>query len=397
MVKNSVCKTGARDPSPANIDYDRSHIAPLNFIADWINMKYTEAEVQGLKAQDAKNYCIDLMHQMKAKELGPISPGEVQLKELEFELQLKAAETADSRLREEHLERIKTLELKIQEERAAVEQQTRAAEERQAEYASVIQQVADSQEKLSIQLDRATREHAVKIQIMKSEYESTSADLQRKIDSLQSEKDQLLEKISSLAEIEVNAIEIVQLKDKLVEKKSNLIREEKLLDEEIESAVYEKQKALIQIQREQEIELVELKTQHRKSLLDANQDTLNSLLAHLELESIRPNEFEKLKREASENRQLEEQEIHRIEHDAVADFKRKFNINFSETMDMTELFYREKATAEENQTLEATVKKLESDLSRAREHMEKESERVAKAIEAARTHIENKIESGAKG
>lgn len=359
-------------------------------------MKYTEAEVQGLKAQDAKNYCIDLMHQLKAKESGPISPGEVQLKELEFELQLKAAEAADSRLREEHLERIKALELKIEQERAAVEKQINAAEEKQAEYASVIQQVADSQEKLSVQLDRATKEHAVKIQMMKSEYEATSTELQREIDSLQSEKDQLLEKISTLAEIEVDAIEIVQLKDKLVEKKSNLIREEKSLDEEIESAVYEKQKTLKQIQREQEIELAELKTRHRKLLLDANQDTLNSLLAHLELESIRPIEIEKLKSEASEYRQLEEQEIHRIEHEAVADFKRNFNINFSEPIDVTELFYREKAVAEENQTLEATVKKLESELSRSRAHMEKESERVAKAIEAARTHIENKIESGAK-
>ena len=37
-------------------------------------MKYTEAEVQGLKAQDAKNYCIELMHQLNAKESGPISP-----------------------------------------------------------------------------------------------------------------------------------------------------------------------------------------------------------------------------------------------------------------------------------------------------------------------------------
>ena len=336
------------------------------------------------------------MHQLDAKESDPISPGEVQLKELEFELQLKAAQAEDRRLREEHLERIKALELRIEEEKSAVEKQVKATEEKQAEFASVIKQVADSQEKLSVQLDRATREHAVKIQMMKSEFEATSSELQQDIASLQQKKDDLVLNISNLAGIEVDATEIDQLKEKLVDKKSSLERKEKTLDEEIESAVYEKQKTLKQIQREQEIELAELNTRHRKAILDINQETLDALLASLKLVSIPSFELEKLKREAAEHRQLEEQEKQQIEHEAVSNFKRSYNISFNEPIDVTELFYREKAMAEENQSLEATVKKLESELSRSRAHMELESERVAKAIEAARTHIENKIDSGAK-
>ena len=63
---------------------------------------------------------------------------------------------------------------------------------------------------------------------------------------------------------------------------------------------------------------------------------------------------------------------------------------------MTDLFYRERALQEENQAHELQIAKLETEIARMRAHIENESTRVAKAIEAARTNIQNNIEPGVK-
>ena len=76
-------------------------------------MSYTEAEIQALKSQEAKDLCIELLHKLEVRSEEPISAGEVQLQELQYELELKQAEADDNRQREAHLERIKGLELEI--------------------------------------------------------------------------------------------------------------------------------------------------------------------------------------------------------------------------------------------------------------------------------------------
>ena len=64
-------------------------------------MKWTESDIQGLKAQEAKDLAVEFLRLVEAKEQGLISPGEVKLKELEFALQLRQAEADDQRRREE--------------------------------------------------------------------------------------------------------------------------------------------------------------------------------------------------------------------------------------------------------------------------------------------------------
>lgn len=64
--------------------------------------------------------------------------------------------------------------------------------------------------------------------------------------------------------------------------------------------------------------------------------------------------------------------------------------------DVTDLFYREEALQEDNQALQKHVQKLEVEIARMRTHIESESSRVAAAIEAARTNIQNSIEPGVK-
>ena len=135
-------------------------------------MKYSESDIQALKAQEAKDLCIQLLHKLEARTEGPISAGEVQLQELQYELEIKQAETADNRQRETHQERMKELELEIERKKSEFAAAEKKSDEVHSRQVQVIEQVAQSQERLSIALDRATREHNVKLQIMQTEHET---------------------------------------------------------------------------------------------------------------------------------------------------------------------------------------------------------------------------------
>ena len=67
-----------------------------------------------------------------------------------------------------------------------------------------------------------------------------------------------------------------------------------------------------------------------------------------------------------------------------------------EPFNVTELFYAQKRLQDENDGFQSQVAKMEAEINRMRAHIEKESERLAKAIEAARTNIQNNIEPGVK-
>jgi len=360
------------------------------------NLTYSESEVQGLKAQEAKDYCVELMQQLTAKEGGPISPGEVQLQELQYELEVKEAEAEDNRQRESHLERMKQLELEIEHEKAEWAKAEKLADDRRERYARVIQQVAESQEKLSVQLDRATREHNVKLQLMQTEHDSRRDTLNAELQELTERRDALVEEIGKLAELSSAAEDVERLRADIEEKQIAATRRQKQLDEDIEAAAFEKEKELKRIRREQELELAELNSEHRKSLLDAKSEALDKMLQDLSLTKIAPSELERLQQQAAEQSALGEAEIKSIRDASVSEFKRQFNVSANEPLDVTDLFYREKALQEDNAAYEKHIQKLEAEIARMRTHIESESTRVAKAIEAARTNIQNNIEPGVK-
>ena len=116
----------------------------------------TESDIMALKAQEAKEYCIELLHELDARSRDPLSPGEVQLHELQYELKLKEAEAQDEQDRQAHELRLKELELDIEKERTRHAESTKLADEAKQHHAQIIQQVSESQEQLSIQLERAT-------------------------------------------------------------------------------------------------------------------------------------------------------------------------------------------------------------------------------------------------
>lgn len=131
-------------------------------------------------------------------------------------------------------------------------------------------------------------------------------------------------------------------------------------------------------------------------LLDAKTEALDAMLKNLGFAKINPVELSQLRTQASEHRELTEQEVQAIREVAVAEFKRQFNLNATEPLDVTDLFYRERALQEDNKAYQQQIQKLETEIARMRTHIESESTRVAKAIEAARTNIQNNIESGVK-
>jgi hypothetical protein len=270
------------------------------------------------------------------------------------------------------------------------------ADDRRERYAKVIGQVAESQEKLSVQLDRATREHNVKLQMMQSEHDARRGQLQAELEALTQQRDALIEQIGKLAELNSAAEDVDRLRSEIEEKRASAARHQKQLDDDIEAAAFEKEKELKCIRREHELTMAELDATHRKQLLDAKSETLDAMLKNLGLAKINPAELEQLNQQAAEHRSLVDEEVESIRQRAIGEFKRQFNVTAGEPLDVTDLFYREKALREDNQALEKHVQKLETEVARMRTHIESESSRVATAIEAARTNIQNNIEPGVK-
>ena len=362
-----------------------------------MTQRKTESEVAALKAQEAKDYCVELLQELDARSQAPLSPGEMQLEELQFELKLREAEAEDNRRREQHEQKLKELELEIESEKAKQAASVKRADEVRSRYAETIRQVADAQEKLSMQLERATREHNVKLQLMESEYESKSQHLKGEIGELHQRRDDLVNEISSLAELQATAADISRLRIELSNRQETAQKDLKELDEEIEAAEFEKKRELMRIQREQDLGLAELTTNHQKMLLAANIESTDKLLKELGQTRIAPDELASLKQQATHVTQQSEQEVQAIRHAAIEEFRKQFNItDTGDSIDVTELFYQQKSLTEENLGLETQVAKLEAEIGRMRSHIEKESERVAKAIEAARTSIQNNIEPGVK-
>jgi hypothetical protein len=359
-------------------------------------MRHTEDEIPSLKAQEAKDYCIELLRELQALASGPISPGEAQLQELQFELKLKEAEADDNKQRHAHEQLLKELELQIEKEKTRQAESTSIADEARKRYAHVIQRVEEGQEKLGVQLERATREHKVRMEMMEDTHREATEKLQAELAVLTDQREQLKAEIGTLGELQTESQEIAELRDQLRESKDQSARKLKELDEKIENETFDKQKELTRVRREHELTLAELRADHAKAVYAANVEATDELLKAIGFERIAPDELAALRSQVANQQQRSDDEILQIRRTAVDDFRRTFNITTTdgEQIDVTELFYGHKALQEENKSLEETVAKLESEIGRMRTHIEKESDRVAKAIEAARTNIQNNIEPG---
>ena len=182
-------------------------------------MKWTEAEIQALKAQEAKDLAVEFFQMLEAKEKGPISPGEVQLKELDFNLRFREAEIEDRRRRELHEKRIKELELQIQQEKTRAAEAEEMANQVRQSHARVIERVAEATESLSTQLERATRTHNLKLEQLASSFAAKEEQLSRQLRELEQSRDALREEISTLTDLRGEALEIGHLREEIERRK----------------------------------------------------------------------------------------------------------------------------------------------------------------------------------
>ena len=232
--------------------------------------------------------------------------------------------------------------------------------------------------------------------MMEADHQEKSQRMLQQIDDLKNQREGLIHEIATLANLKVTAEEIANLQNELATRNDAAKRDLKELEGQIESAQFEKQKELNQIRRENDLAVAELAAEHKKMLLEASTETVDKLLAKLNSERILRVDLERLREEAKSQETRSEAEVASIREAASEDLRKQFNImgDAEARINVTELFYSQKSLREENAQLEAQITKLEAEISRMRAHIEQESERVAKAIEAARTNIQNTIEPG---
>lgn len=358
--------------------------------------RLTENEIQGLKAQEAKDLAIRLLRMLNAKEKAPISAGEVQLKELEYELKLKEAEAEDNRHHEACEQHVKELELQIEQEKTRqVEAETKADRVR-LQYAQLVEQVQSATESLSVQLERSTREHHLKIERLESEYTARAAELERQQEEKLKERETLLNEIGELAELRDAAVEIGQLRESLESRRVATQQELQQLEEEFATAEFDKSKKLNEVRRQQDLEVTELETKHKKSILQMNQRAAEDILKSLGMIAVEKTAWDEMNADAQQEQEQKEQELNEIRQRAQEEVRRAYNIHSSEIIDVTDLYYRHQAVRAEAESLKAQVDKLDAEVRRMREHIEREPQRIAAAVEAAKVHVQNTIEQGGK-
>ena len=304
---------------------------------------WTEADIQALKAQEAKDLAVDLLRQLEAKERAPITAGQVQLKELQFTLRLKEAEAEDNRLREAHSQRIKELELDIEREKSKQAEAISHADQLRQEHARLVAQVQEMQESLSVQLERATREQKVQIESLHAEYGCRKAELDAELAQLEDQKTERLETIAELTELGDIAGDVAALREEIESRTATQQRELARLDEAFEAAEFEKKKGINQIKRNQEIELAELEAEHRKQVTARNLDAAHTILEAANMIAVSKADWESIQARDTENQRQDETGLAEARRKAEEELKRSYNITTSEVFDVTELFYREKA------------------------------------------------------
>ena len=359
-------------------------------------MKWSEADIQSLKAQEAKDLATQLLKKLNAKDQAPITAGQVQLKELQYELKIKEAAAEDNRQREAHELKIRELELRIEQERRLQAEADSNTDRVRQEYANMVEQVRSAQESLSSQLETASREHIVRTESLELEFGQKNELLKQEHERLESENARLVATIQQLTDLSEIALEIEELRGEIETRKVGQQRELDRLDELFESAEFEKNKKVSQIKRDQEVAVAELETEHKKRILQSNTEVAEKILAGAGMMGVLRSEWEGVQQELQQQREQDESQLAAMRKQLEDEFKRTYNITSAELIDVTDLYYRHQSLAQESTTLREQIGKLESEVSRMRQHIEQEPLRLAKAVEAAKVSIQNNIEAAGK-
>ncbi|MDM4017549.1 hypothetical protein [Roseiconus lacunae] len=357
---------------------------------------WTETDIQSLKAQEAKDLAVELLHALDTKEQGPISPGEVQMLELEFELKLRQAEKEDAQQQREHERELRQLELELEKYRAQTAESNSAADAVRQELKDVVDRIRSSEESLAINLERSTREHRLKLERLEHEFGEQREQLQGEVEQLTARRDELVEQIQRLTDIEVNVEALAEVEATIASKQATFDQQTQQLDDEVAALHFQRTKRVKEVEQTQELELARLKHEYNKHVLLLERETADRILEGLGLSAIEQGRLDSMQAELDALRAKGDQAVEVAESEARERFRREFNISGSEPFDVTALQYRQQAAADQVTRLERRIEQLETEVTEARQHIQGEPQRIATAVEAARTPIQNIVEPASK-
>lgn len=357
---------------------------------------WTEHQIQSLKAQEAKDLAIEFLELLKSKEQGPISPGEVQLRELECDLKVRQAEVEDEKLRRSHELQIRDLELQIEKEKAkAAESHSHASAVRE-ELQALVDRVRNSEESLSLSLERATREHRLQLEQLAEQTAQRRTELESEQQSLERDRDSLMAQIHELTELHISASNLAEVRDAIADRHADLHQQQQRLEEQLANLEFTTKKQLSEIKQSQDLELARLKHEHEMQMLHLDREAAEKILDGLQLVAVSQTQRDSEQQELESLRDQVKRQVETNGEVYREQFRREYNITKDEPLDVTALYYQYQAAQKEIERLSHEIEKLESALNKARQHIEGEPQRIAAAVEAARTPIHNIVEPANK-
>lgn len=146
----------------------------------------------------------------------------------------------------------------------------------------------------------------------------------------------------------------------------------------------------------QELELARLKHEHEKQVLRLDRETAEEILKGLHLVAVSKSEQDSQQQEIESLRDQLHRQNEADTEKLREQFRREYNITTDAPIDVTDLYYHHQAARSEIERLSQQIEKLENALTSTRQHIEGEPQRIAVAVEAARTPIQNIVEPASK-
>ena len=231
---------------------------------------------------------------------------------------------------------------------------------------------------------------------LESEYSSRKTELESQQQELREQRDELVEEIKSLTELQVSAEDLSQLRQAITQSRGEYEQQRRSLEEELSTLEFEKTKRLTETRRSQELEMAKLQSEHEKEVLRLDREAAEKILAELDLRAVSNARWNELESElTAAHQQLATQTT--VDAARIRDeLRHEYNITTDQPLDVTDLFYQHRAISKELDDYRDRLEKCEAEMARARKHIESEPQRIATAVEAARTQVQNIVEPAGK-
>ena len=109
--------------------------------------------------------------------------------------------------------------------------------------------VSEASESLSTQLERATREHNLKVEQLESTFAARQEELSGTLQELEQQRDMLRDEINTLTDLQDDAQEVGQLREEIERRTKESRHEHAQMEEQVAAAEFEKTKRISEAKR----------------------------------------------------------------------------------------------------------------------------------------------------